>query len=551
MGPIPIAVTPLVLAPLAVLGLLFPALVAGPFLLVRRWWVFLNVCTINSTLFAGCVVFRGVRVRYWWAAEPYLWGALGVVCLAGAYWAWYRRGGAQGNREAGRPWPTEIFVLGLVSVLGLATVAYCLLDARPLWHPLLTVWVAAWAGFLYALIFRRTGQPILPLQAVMLAAMAVPCAAHAASAWQYAGVVRWTFAADDRGAVVSQPLVADDRVYVGAALQGVQPWGGLYCIDPANGKARWRFTDNHRLKPVWSSPCQADGRVFFCDGSSRLSGSHCYGLDAETGTELWRFPKACAPGTSPAVEGGHVFLAAGADGIYGLDAATGVEAWHYGQGPAVSTPAVQRGRLYAATGKEVLCLDARTGHVLWRTGSDLPTSGPPAVGGDEVWIGLGDGDAGALLCLDASDGRRRWHRPVGGAVLARPVCDERNVYCGARDGRVYALSHSGFPCWTQSVGSPIESGPVLVGRRLYGVTRAGDVFALDTATGGVTGRFNLAGYAHARPHAFSCPTVTGGRIYVGVGLDHLVTGLAAELHCLDEPAIATRPIPEIDPAGPR
>src|SRR5262245_19460812 len=126
------AITPLVLAPLAVLGMLFPALVAGPYALFRRWWVFLNVCTVNTPLYTACVVFTGVRKKFWWTADPYLCGAVAVVSLSGALWAWHRaRRNAANGVEVGRPWRSESLVLGAVSMTGAATVAFCLGDDRP------------------------------------------------------------------------------------------------------------------------------------------------------------------------------------------------------------------------------------------------------------------------------------------------------------------------------------------------------------------------------------------------------------------------------------
>src|SRR5262245_4832263 len=83
----PFAVTPQVLAPLAVLGLLFPALVVGLFALLRRWWLVLNVGIVNSALYTACVIFAGVPRRSWWARGPYLWGAMALLCPGAARWS--------------------------------------------------------------------------------------------------------------------------------------------------------------------------------------------------------------------------------------------------------------------------------------------------------------------------------------------------------------------------------------------------------------------------------------------------------------------------------
>jgi outer membrane protein assembly factor BamB len=363
--------------------------------------------------------------------------------------------------------------------------------------------------------------------------MAVTCAAYGAAALPYDGVVVWTFAADDRGVIVTTPLVADGRIYVGAALQGVEPWGGLYCIDPANGKPWWCFTDERRLKPVRSSPCLADGRLFFGEGSSELHGCHFYCLDAATGKELWRFPQSCAPRSAPCVAGDRVYFAAGKDGVYCLDARTGEERWHYTQGLGVTTPAVSDSWLYVGGKAEVLCLHADTGQARWRAVTDMPVTGPPAVDAGRVLVGLGEDRAGALLCLDASTGRCDKQYGVGGAVVTKPFYVGDNICFGSRDGYLHSLSLVGSPDWNLAFNSPVDVTPGRMGDQLFVVTRRGLLYCLDAGTGRIRGRFDIAGHAKAKPCAFSSPTPVSGRVYVGSGLDHLVTGRGAVLYSLN------------------
>lgn len=112
MSPAVFAVTPLVVAPLTVLLMLLPALAMGPLRFVRGWWPFLNVCALNLTWYVVCVVFTGMRKRFWWAHDVPMWSVLALVAVAGSAWVWYR----QSTRPGGRPaMPLQGISLGIMA----------------------------------------------------------------------------------------------------------------------------------------------------------------------------------------------------------------------------------------------------------------------------------------------------------------------------------------------------------------------------------------------------------------------------------------------------
>lgn len=407
------AVTPLVLAPVVVLAMLFPALFAGPLAFLRRWWLFLNVCTLSLTIYTVCVLFTGVRRQFWWAKEAPMWSAITCLAVAGALWAWRRpRKLLAKDLAAGVRLRTgEKIVLCLVGVLGLRVVMYCLFDGRPFLQPLLVVWAAGWAGALYAILLWRVQRPRLPVQGVMFAAMAVPCAALAFTSMSYDRSVIWTFSADDRG-VIQWVLVADGRVYAGASLHGAEPWGALYCIDPANGKPRWCFTDNRQIQVISSVPCLANGRLYFTARNSSLAGK-LYCLDAVSGQKVWEYFQPGAQSSVLRAWDGKVFLLDDSGKDLCFDAATGVT---QGQSRALAEPASETpalvGRRYCVvtdSGK-LCCFDSTTG----ATGGelDLPRLArakphsftSPVVVDGRIYIGtsmdyLITGRAATLYCL--------------------------------------------------------------------------------------------------------------------------------------------------------
>src|SRR5262249_34819791 len=91
----PLAVTPVVVAPLALLALLFPALFAGPLAVLKRWWVVLNVASVSRALYVARFTFAGFRrsleeTGAWWAKPPAFWLLRGALAAAGSTWALWR-----------------------------------------------------------------------------------------------------------------------------------------------------------------------------------------------------------------------------------------------------------------------------------------------------------------------------------------------------------------------------------------------------------------------------------------------------------------------------
>jgi outer membrane protein assembly factor BamB len=555
------AVTPLVLAPLALLALLLPALLAGPLSVVRRWWVLLNVAIVGTALLTARFMFGGVRRRLdynpaWWASPLAFWLALSLLAAAGAVWVWRRQRRAKpADRLAALTVRlSDELVLGLLSLIGLGVVAYCLWDGRPLLHPSLVIWTAAWVGTLYPLYLRRAARrvpatpPALTTQGVVLLTVAVACAAYGATTLRDPAV-RWTFVGYDRGSIVCPPLVAGDRIYVAAALgQGRLQHGDVYCLDLSSGRAIWvyTFTNAREMKPLFSSPCLAGGRLYVGEGSP--DDTHCklYCMDATSGRKHWHFQTGSRIVSSPCVEDGRVYFAAGADGLYCLDAMTGAKLWQFAGGQLNTSPAVAGRHLYAACSDEtdhVLCLDSTTGQPLWRTAVDLPVRGSPTVAGESVFFGLGNGTlfhstdrpAGALFCIDAETGECCWRHDIADAVLTKPTVDQDVVYFGSRDGNCYCVDRrDGKRRWKRPLGCPIKAAPTVSGPDLYVAAGGGFVFCLQAGTGEVWRKFDVGRHSQTKPRLLSGAVVAGGHLYFGAGLDDVITGLAPTLYCLKD-----------------
>jgi outer membrane protein assembly factor BamB len=584
------------MGPLALLAALFPAVFGGMAFFMRRWMALLSIACLQSTLYWLHHWFQNRIQDYWWGTSAALWIILAVLSVIGFWWSWKRHGSAATGPKAETMQLKrgDVVVLRVLSLVGLAIVFYCL-GTGDWWFPpwkreTVIIWTAIWAGTIYAMIllYRSTRRakevkpPMLAPEGIMLGVLGLAFAylgsagqrsldaiSQAAPAPQAAmdpvpqlkGVVG-KFEPKKQGNFSSSPLVSGDRIYQGAFLKdGFSAFGAVYCVDRITLQKVWEFDDDGDLKPVFSSPCLADGRLYIGEGFHQDSNCKLYCLDAATGKKLWDFPTASHTESSPYVAGGKVFFGAGDDGVFCLDAKTGKELWHF-QGLHVDTNLTIAGhRVFGGSGyngNAIFCLDVSDGHPLWKHPVDLPCfASPTRTAGERVIFGLGNGDfinsdenpAGAILCVDVKTGETIWRFDVPDAVHGKPAVDRRHVYFGSRDGSCYCLDkENGELVWKQSLGSPIVASVVLARcphcgtcTGLYAAASAGKIACLGVNSGRVNWMFDVARDSQNQAQILSTPAVileadeNGQRslLYLGSGVS---TGFnsAAVLYCIED-----------------
>jgi outer membrane protein assembly factor BamB len=498
-------------------------------------------------------------------------------------------GSGNGNGSKGGSGRGELFALGILSVVCLAVVIFMLphslarldLGGKMVWMFSTGLWVAT----LHALYRRWTAmqgravKPGLPSEGVLLWTMLLAGAGFSATlrnessgagltedangptsaAWRYR--VAWRFRPSvERCWMASSPTVDGDRVYIGAVLPSAfNNSGAVYCVDRHTGKEIWMFNAGGAMKDVFSSPCVADGRLYIGEGFHQHADCKLYCLDAATGKKLWDFATASHTESTPCVAGGRVYFGAGDDGLYCLDAATGQEKWHLKGLHVDANPLVIDNRLYGGSGigdayKETVlfCVNADTGELHWRMPVDLPVWGMPAVQGEYVYAGIGNGNflesadepAGAVLCLERATGKRVWRYDVRDGVHVRVCVDTKSVWFASRDQHCYCLDRlTGTRRWKTDLGSPILASPFLVvgdGRAgLYVASSDGLVSRLDPATGKIDWTFDVPKDTDQNATVFSSPLMqmrAEGKnesrlIWFGCGLNEYMRGI---LYCLEE-----------------
>jgi outer membrane protein assembly factor BamB len=591
------AVIPTVLVggPLALLALLFPALFGGLILVLRRWTAALTVLSVNSTFYLAQSWFAPRLLLSWWGTPLALWLVLTAVTLLGVLWAWRRHlaglagCGWKGTPQSATRYPQseasprrgEVLVLAVASLISLGALAWWLphsLARLDLWDKMLLMFSSGlWVAALHAAGVRwRAGRhgsrrPALPGEGVMLWGMVLAGAGLGATfPGESPGVaavesvapyrVVWRFRPAAPCWIASSPLVDGDRVYVGVVHGSAFRTGAVYGLDRATGKPLWAFNNGGKMKDVFSSPRVADGRLYVGEGFHQDAGCKLYCLDADTGKKLWDFQTDSHTEATPCVSRGKVYFGAGDDGLFCLDAATGQERWHLKGLHVDANPLVVGGRLYGGSGvgdackdTVLFCLDADTGKEHWRVPTDLPVWGMPALDGAGLYAGIGNGNflesadkpGGAVLCLEAATGQRRWRHDARDGVHVRVAVDAGCVYFGARDRHCYCVDRrDGELRWKQDLGSPVVASPALAeggrGSALYVAASGGRVYRLDPGRGGaVVWAFDVGQDTGQSPVLFSTPAVAvsqtaGGerrRLYFGSGLEDFSRGI---LYCLEE-----------------
>ena len=142
---------------------------------------------------------------------------------------------------------------------------------------------------------------------------------------------------------------------------------------------------------------------------------------------------------SPAVYNGYVYIGSYDGYICGLNASTGTQIWKYQtQGSVMSSPAVAYGRVYVGSeDNNVYCLNASNGEKIWQSPTGYWVWSSPAVANGNVYVGSEDN---SIYCFNASTGAKEWSYETGNFVDSSPAIANNTLYVGSDDRHIYAFA---------------------------------------------------------------------------------------------------------------
>lgn len=269
------------------------------------------------------------------------------------------------------------------------------------------------------------------------------------------GTERWS--RDLGGPVYATPALdpAAGRLYVGADSDF------FFCLDAATGEVIWHLrTEGDVDTGVAFAP---DGSLVFAAGEDVWS----VGRD---GTARWRFHARIKIYSAPAVDDdGNVYVGAQDDHVYAL-ASDGRLRWRFDADDDVdSAPVIgDDGTIFfGGDARRVHALD-REGHELWRAEVGGYVRAPLALGRSGDVLVPVFGPHPRLVSLDAATGEERWSFEVDAGnssdlgVGTAPLVDrDGNIYFGADDSYVYAITAAGALRFLFDTEDRVDSDPVL------------------------------------------------------------------------------------------
>lgn len=338
--------------------------------------------------------------------------------------------------------------------------------------------------------------------------------------------VLWKLAGDPLGgataAVDSSPAVVGNRVYFGVGNNSILSGskGSICCADADTGALVWRWTGDKELgstlraifsSPViWVEPPQKGAppaaRYLVCgegyheDKDGRLLCLDLEPVRASKGKELpklaWSLQCTDHVESTPCINEGKVFVGSGDDGYWCLELSTGRVLWHI-EGSCDR---------YDVTGPQAAALGALAGKTVAVTGVVKRLN-----------AGAKDKDDPGTMTLEARSF-------VEAPAPPRPLMEsgrtlERTVF-----GKV-ARDDKGTHLELEFINPDSESSPIAVTtetkeqRLLFGSGMGGRrVTCVNAETGALIWKVSV-------PYpAFGAPTVSGGKVLIGVGKGDFVHG---------------------------
>jgi outer membrane protein assembly factor BamB len=336
----------------------------------------------------------------------------------------------------------------------------------------------------------------------------------------------------------SSPCIADGRVFFGVG-------DSMKCYYENNGTLAWTMYPDQNVAGTFgicSSPAYANGCIYF--GADRI-----YCVWATNGSIRWKVnkPNIKHGDGTPTLANGKVFIAGSDYKLYCIDQLNGSVYWTFqaksDYPPAIpdnwglyASPAVVNGSVYLAACDWYLYqinitqpTSTATANHSFKLGWASYSS--PVVVGDKVYVGCSYIDklsVSRYYCFWASNLTKIWEfypkTPTG--FFGSAGYYNGQLFLGSIDGTLYCLNAtSGAQDWNYTLGETWSS-PAVTAERFYIGTKDGYIYCFNTtqpSTPEYYWRYYISGEVD------TSPSVVPGRVYIGTH------GSSGRIYCFGTP----------------
>jgi len=213
--------------------------------------------------------------------------------------------------------------------------------------------------------------------------------------------------------VTMSPLIIDDVAYVGSSE------GAFFAVEVSSGSQRWAaWTGGSNGAP---SLATADGILVVVSSSGFV-----HGFDLANGEELWSLHYGFNNETTPAISAGRVLLT----NFLG----------------------------------QLLCLDLKTGRLLWSTPTGAVATSP-AVHGGRVIVNRSRHGHVAAHSLDS--GQQTWTSTVEGDSFSSPTLTRDHVFAKGQGVLVALKADTGETVWSQAFPESLATSLTIASNSLF------------------------------------------------------------------------------------
>lgn len=176
--------------------------------------------------------------------------------------------------------------------------------------------------------------------------------------------------------------------------------------------------------------------------------------------------------------------------------------------------------------RALVCLDAKTGEIIWRAPLKLNPWGGASVLGNTVIVtgssvgyypGALQGAKGMVVAYDLKDGKEKWVKHVSGGVVGCAAVSDGVAVVSATDGKVRAFHlEDGDRRWVYDAKAPLFAPVAIANGVVYAGDFKGVLHAIDLKSGNQNWAFDLGAHPDVQSPGmvYGGPIVHGGRIYM-------------------------------------